>query len=75
MASADNWSQALRCTGSMARALTVRMPWMVSTSSAWRTPSALLSRSRRLRKVGSKMVMMRAMMRANPSTISASLKE
>ena len=38
---AEYWSQSLRCLGSIASDLTVRMPWMVSTSIDWRVPSAL----------------------------------
>jgi hypothetical protein len=37
---AERWSQMRRCIGSIASAFTVRMPWMVSTSIAWRWPSA-----------------------------------
>ena len=37
---AERWSHWRRCAGSMASALMVRMPWMVSTSMAWRSASA-----------------------------------
>ena len=41
MVRAERSSHSRRRCGSIAMALTVRMPWMVSTSIAWRSPSAV----------------------------------
>src|SRR5471032_3298829 len=75
IASAERWSQMRRWLGSMASALTVRMPWMVATSIAWRWPSAAYSAFRRRWKVGTMPMTTQAIRMANSSTTEASLKE